>query len=633
MAQVRSFKDFVANHFYNEIFELLDKYIRFNPTKIECRTYSVSSPSRAKLDDFRAKSIHIHNCVDNTLLFDLIVEADIIISERNGHHKEEDQSSQWFKVACSAELNTELRNFVVRTVSLYFQKSKTAEFPMTDTLVPVIARSQLDNLANSFLQKYYPEALANPIAIPVDEVANRMGLGINRAHLSKDCSVFGQILFIDSHAQYFDSESNSYRTVEVKAGTIFVDPHVFFMRNVGSVNNTIIHECVHWEIHRKAMELERLYDNTANVIRCQVVEGNRIEKRRTPLDWMEWQANALAPRILMPADQFRTMAEKYIQQQKDFQNTSKSSDVIEMVIQDLSNFFKVSKQAAKIRLIDLGYEEAIGALTYIDDRYITNYTFTPGALKRNQTYAIPLQDALTEYAVNPELRQLIDTGRFLYVDAHYCINDPQYIEKEEDGSAKLTEYALNHVDECCLAFDITFRRNASFGAVAYNDYILFKNAVSDSYPELHFQNSGPNKDISDRADQLASFSTEAGNLARINGELPATFSKTLVSLMDTLGYTVENLAEKAQLSDRHIRNWRNTETAPKSLRAVVAVCIGMQLHPILSHDLIHKSGHSFMNTEEHIVYQMILNSCYMKSIFECSDYLTACGFRPFNSDQ
>ena len=29
-----------------------------------------------------------------------------------------------------------------------------------------------------------------------------------------------------------------------------VDPANFFLRNLGSVNNTIIHKCVHWEKHR-----------------------------------------------------------------------------------------------------------------------------------------------------------------------------------------------------------------------------------------------------------------------------------------------------------------------------------------------------------------------------------------------
>ena len=33
-------------------------------------------------------------------------------------------------------------------------------------------------------------------------------------------------------------------TIDVEAGTIFVDPKAYFLRNLGAVNNTIVHECV-----------------------------------------------------------------------------------------------------------------------------------------------------------------------------------------------------------------------------------------------------------------------------------------------------------------------------------------------------------------------------------------------------
>lgn len=38
----------------------------------------------------------------------------------------------------------------------------------------------------------------------------------------------------------------------MKSGTILIDPRVAYIRNLGALNNTIIHECVHWHIHRKA---------------------------------------------------------------------------------------------------------------------------------------------------------------------------------------------------------------------------------------------------------------------------------------------------------------------------------------------------------------------------------------------
>ena len=39
----------------------------------------------------------------------------------------------------------------------------------------------------------------------------------------------------------------------------------------------------------------------------------------------------------------------------------------------------------------------------------------------------------------------------------YCINDEKYVTRSDAGAPILTDYALEHVDECCLAFDRKIR--------------------------------------------------------------------------------------------------------------------------------------------------------------------------------
>ena len=60
----------------------------------------------------------------------------------------------------------------------------------------------------------------------------------------------------------------------------------------------------------------------------------------------------------------------------------------------------------------------------------------------------------------------------------------------------------------------------------------------------------------------------------------------------------------------------------------VQLCIGMKLPPVLSACLLKASGKSFMMTEQHIMYQFLLNSCYHMSIFDCNEMLTAQGLKP-----
>lgn len=148
---------------------------------------------------------------------------------------------------------------------------------------------------------------------------------------------------------------------------MLVDPKVFFMRNIGCVNNTIIHECVHWDRHSKFFELQKLFNKNLNSISCHVVEGERPEEKRNALQWMEWQANALAPKILMPAEMTkRKIEELLIRYHVEFSRLNEA-DIMQMVLTELSDFFGVSLQAAKLRAVDLGYNQAIGILQYVDD--------------------------------------------------------------------------------------------------------------------------------------------------------------------------------------------------------------------------------------------------------------------------
>lgn len=161
--------------------------------------------------------------------------------------------------------------------------------------MPIIYKDQLDAVATNFLQQYYPEALAAPTSIDVEILTERMGLTVRQEHLTKNNSLFGQVFFADSIVPCYDPQVGKYKEVPVEEGTILVDPNVFFMYTYGTYRSTVVHECVHWSLHRRFFELEKLYNPEAKSIQCQVQEGSREEKKRTPLEWMEWQANSITP--------------------------------------------------------------------------------------------------------------------------------------------------------------------------------------------------------------------------------------------------------------------------------------------------------------------------------------------------
>ena len=174
---------------------------------------------------------------------------------------------------------------------------------------------------------------------------------------------------------------------------------------------------------------------------------------------MEWQANALAPRIQMPLGMFKTKAFELIKEYRRKLNTDEIIDVMEPVIEELATFFCVSRLAAKIRMVDAGYEEAIGTFTYIDGRYVRPHRFKKGILNRNQTFSISAEDAAIQGLASPELRSLIRDGSYLYVDAHFVLNHPKYVTVNLFGETVLTDYARTHMDECCqYGFNVKMER-------------------------------------------------------------------------------------------------------------------------------------------------------------------------------
>lgn len=312
MGKIRSFKDVVQEHYYDEIFKELADFIDENPSQLESRSNFVLEPDEASLVDFEVKWVTITSSPDNHLYFYVIVSAEIQIAETVKRNRETDGLIQWFRISCTSILEDGLQDFGVTDVSIYMKQKESKENRLSEYLVPIISKDELDCVAERFLKKYYPVALEKPTKVPARRIAKIMGLKIAQVHITQLGTIFGQIYFSDSRIKFYDIETGTYKRARVKRGTILIDPDVFFMRNIGSLNNTIIHECVHWDLHKKFFELEKLYNREARAISCQVREGAKPEKNRTPLDWMEWQANALAPRILMPEKQTRVKIDELI---------------------------------------------------------------------------------------------------------------------------------------------------------------------------------------------------------------------------------------------------------------------------------------------------------------------------------
>jgi hypothetical protein len=206
--------------------------------------------------------------------------------------------------------------------------------------VPYIPKSEYDNVARDFLDQYYPEALTEPMPVPIEEIAKKgLGMDVQYICLSEELDIYGMTIFTDGTVEIYDPVEGLYDTKAFKAKTMLIDPEAVKKTDTGCRNNTIAHECVHWYKHRYYYKMQAIsLPKYARYCRCRI---NQLPDSTDEEDIMETQAIGIAPRILMPKDTFIEAA-KHV-------GVSYGRDNMEQ-ISVLADFFDVSKQSVRIRL-------------------------------------------------------------------------------------------------------------------------------------------------------------------------------------------------------------------------------------------------------------------------------------------
>lgn len=261
MSKQYSFKDYVKKKCSNQLYNAVDDFISNHRPDLSLWSHSIDvdalNGDDLNLEDIEVEMVFVNDDTQtNAIEFDSVVSAEISFHEYSNRFKRQ----------------------------------------LSDALVPIISKSDLDFEAELFLKQYFPTALEFPQAIAQFLIAEKMVLKVEYSQITEDCSIFGQMYFQDSVVN----------GQEIKAGTMLIDPRIYEIRNIGALNNTVIHECVHWYKHRLAFELVRLYKPELSNITTTVDEFDGKQTLQiTATDWMEWHARALTPKIMMPKKMFK----------------------------------------------------------------------------------------------------------------------------------------------------------------------------------------------------------------------------------------------------------------------------------------------------------------------------------------
>ena len=207
-------------------------------------------------------------------------------------------------------------------------------------LIPYIPPEQYDSVATDFLERYCPDALANPMAVPIEKIAtSEMHLDVKYICLSEELDIFGMTVFTDGIVEIYDPVEGLYDSKLFKAKTVLIDPEAVKRTNTGCKNNTVAHECVHWFKHRYYYKMATVSaPRYAKYCKCPV---DQLPAYTDEENLMEAQATGIAPRILMPKATFIEAAEH-------LGVGMYRGD--EGIVRELATIFDVSKQSVRIRL-------------------------------------------------------------------------------------------------------------------------------------------------------------------------------------------------------------------------------------------------------------------------------------------
>lgn len=614
LAKKNNFLSYVLDRFYDKILNRLKDYICKNKEDLILDNFSDATDiDEGEIDiALNELGVHIEETNDCEFSFDIVLSPEVGVGVYHSKSRSLEFESIFIGktiVSCSASLKNGFSNFYIDDVFDYTLSHYTKE--LNGDLVPIIKKQEYDKYATEFLNTYYPQALNGEIVNPY-KVAKSMGLEIKRRNLSKDKSIFGEIFFEDTVTKFYDDFTDSYYEEKVDADTIIIDELAMCFYSFGTIGITIIHECLHYYLHKKAFLFSKIYNNNLTGIICStsgIINASGDDHSK----WMEIQANGIAPCVLMPAKDFLKL---YKEEERLAQLLvgSRIENYGPLMIENLANKYNVTIYSVKKRLLDLGYESVHGIKEWVDDHYVEPYLFAKGSLNSDETFTISVDDFVGSQATG--LINFLFLGNFKFVENHLVINSPKYINGE-----KLSDYARVHLNECAIKFKIKATNTKSSHI---SSSLTFCYLCRDLKEDLTFDIvSVRQPDSIEDMEKASAESTLRINEILSKLVLANDFSSLLKALMEI--YKCSNnknrFAELCHLSRRTIDRYLTEKKATYDKRTVVLICVSLNLPPKISQVVLSKSCGMIPDVGEGKLLNNVLMYMYDMPIEAINNYL------------
>ena len=623
MAKYPDLKSFVQANYLDLITDSIQKFVDKNLDSHGFHSINVYSLVPFEVRNPQVMTVKCQEVGLQDIQMKIGVAAEVVQMSLGTKKVESDRKTRWFYVIVKANIDEKLQNPILQDVKEYFNGPFDPVHVLDQFLLPYIYTESLEEMGDDFNMWYCTDAIRQMYEFPAEYALEAMGLSCYEADLPESC--LGRMYFREDKATtYFKHPYVGEVKNEgdpIKPGTILISRQRYKGGFGHNLRLTIAHEMVHWYLHKKYFKLLAILDDDSSVLSCEV-EPSQISDEMTPAQrahWFaEWQANALALRIVMPmslaVDAFHE-AREAAQQRPHFSTGGLVEDIVDRV----AKLFDVPRYAVKQRARQLDWDLVDGAYIYVDGKYHDPFTFQEGILDQHQTFVIDRAGYEKLYKKSVEFQKLIDSGEDIYLGYVVCKNDPKYIDVDTSlgrTEFKLSRYAEEHAEECCLIFSwksISYLNEMKDPYEFYGQSYLSKDVSAAAYIEYDY-----NKDFNDNYQQTPE--SIAAAVAAYNAALDAdklvkiemlqnnceSFMDALVYHMDRKKITIDQLVERAELSDTTIKKYRSGESKPP-IENAMAICIGLNLPKQYSLDLLERAGYILNDTAQHRAYKMCLD--------------------------
>ncbi len=632
---------YIEENYYDEIYAAVKAEYENQSSILDMHTFKVPYPETAWLKQIVVSNVHFKDDLSSEITqFSLRVVGVFEVSATLENYDTVDNVYKDFIVNGTCKIYDGLKNVEIGAAEYNLHHCTPDNQSLSYMMLPYI--SDFEAEATRFLLKYQPQALIEPMHVNVEDIANQMGVIVYQAPFKRN--IFGKAYFTDGREKVYN-EDNEIVEIDVHRKTILINPDLYFLRSLGSYYYTFVHEIIHIEYHARFYDLHRMVEPDDLSIDCR---DARTPKRlntyfKKAFDIMEYQANTLAAKILLPKEMFLKKYEMLCGEVDHEYPNHNRQNKLDVVIGKLALFFKVSYTVVKFRLIELGYSSAAGVNNYINEKKVPNIRIHDGNLAENESYIISFDNLIDEIKNNEVFGSLFKQGKLVYHKGLVVINSPEYIYKNKNTNKyELTQEALNHIEDCAVKFSRPPVVNANYGETYDNLYFCCniegtkgKNSVKGKAdPQVNriiYQHA---RSLSDTLEERS----EAKEFIRnnLNQGYPKDFETAFRYYDSKIGsvYIKSDGSINCSAIKRNLNNRVDDHTIKDyfdgSLKSgvynkkiIIAICVLVEMHYLVINNILSKKG---MNLEaslqaEDEIYMTVLKDYYDQGLDEINEQL------------